>query len=213
MAMSDSAKRNRWSQLTMRASPAEYLGLTLRAHELLQDVALYDVSIVRLPGGGCGRTLADIRALASALAPSLIATAIYWLRHFLGRMFGWDRRQIEPEESLLRRLSDADRRNSEVAPGTLEGEFLVLYRFPGEELREILNATVHGFVCTALVSTPTDYRLYWGVYVRRVSWLTQPYLLAIEPFRWILYPALLRQIRRRWIATYGRESSQHDVSE
>jgi hypothetical protein len=92
---------------------------------------------------------------------------------------------------------------SQIPPGTPDGEFLVLYRFPAEELREILNATVHGFICTALVSTPTDYRLYWGVYVRHVSWLTRPYLLVIEPFRWILYPAMLRRIRRNWISSYG----------
>jgi len=30
----------------MRASPAEYLRLDLRAHDLLRDVPLYDVSIV-----------------------------------------------------------------------------------------------------------------------------------------------------------------------
>ena len=118
-------------------------------------------------------------------------------------MFGWDRRRIRPEESIVRRLTDGDRRNSEVPPGTLDGGFLVLYQFPGEELREILNATVHGFLCTALVSTSAGYRLYWAVYVRRVSWLTRPYLIAIEPFRWMLYPALLRRIRRSWIAAYG----------
>ena len=36
----------------MRASPAEYLRLDLRAHDLLRDVPLYDVSIVDFPGGG-----------------------------------------------------------------------------------------------------------------------------------------------------------------
>jgi hypothetical protein len=187
----------------MRASAAEYLSLPLRAHELLHDVRLYDVSVVGLPGGGSGRTLADVRALDAVAAPSAIAAFLYRVRHFLGATFGWDRQQIRPEESLLRRLSDDDRRNSEVPPGTPDGEFLVLYRFPAEEVREILNATVHGFICTALVSTPTDYLLYWAVYVRHVSWLTRPYLLVIEPFRWILYPAMLRRIRRSWISAYG----------
>lgn len=41
----------------MRVSPAEYLSLPLRAHALLHDVPLYDVSIVELPGGGPGRTV------------------------------------------------------------------------------------------------------------------------------------------------------------
>src|SRR5437588_5909093 len=65
------------------------------------------------------------------------------------------------------------------------------------------NRTVHGFICTALVSCPNGYRLYWGVYVRRVSWLTRPYLVAIEPFRRVLYPAVLRRIRRAWLAAYN----------
>jgi hypothetical protein len=186
----------------MRALTAEYLSLTLRAHELLEHIPLYDVSVVELPGGGCGRTLADVRAIDLAAAPSRVATFFFGLRYFLGRMFGWDGRRIRPEESLLPCLSERDRRNSEVAPGTAEGGFLVLYRFPGEDLREILNATVHGFICTALTSAPGGYRLYWGIYVQRVSWLTRPYLLAIEPFRWILYPVMLRRIRRNWIAAY-----------
>ena len=59
-------------------------------------------------------------------------------------------------------------------------------------------------ICTALARTATGYRLYWGVYVRSVSWLTRPYLIAIEPFRrFILYPAMLRRIRRAWLVAYG----------
>ena len=51
--------------VAMRVPPAEYLGLKLRVHELLRDVPLYDVSVVDLPGGGAGRTVADIRTLDS----------------------------------------------------------------------------------------------------------------------------------------------------
>jgi hypothetical protein len=188
----------------MRASPAEYLSLRLRAHELLHDVPLYDVSVVDLPGGGAGRSVADIRALDSAAAPSRIANGLYGARRFLGRVFGWDRVQTCPEESLLSRLSERDRRDSEITPGTPVGPFLLLYQFPDETLSETRNATVHGYVCTALARTATGYRLYWGVYVLPVSWLTRPYLIAIEPFRrFILYPAMLRRIRRAWLAAYG----------
>jgi hypothetical protein len=191
------------SDRAMRASPAEYLGLKLRAHELLHDVPLYDVSVVDLPGGGAGRSIADIRALDSAAAPSHVANAMYGLRHFLGRAFGWDRVQMRSEDSLLSRLSERDRRDSEITPGTPVGSFLLLYQFPGEALSETRNATVHGFVCTALVRAASGYRLYWGIYVIPVSWRTRPYLLAIEPFRRILYPAMLRRIRRAWLAAYG----------
>ena len=111
---------------------------------------------------------------------------------------------MRPEESLLSCLSERDRRDSEITPGTRDGPFLLLYQFPGEALSETRNATVHGYVCTALARTATGYRLYWGVYVRPVSWLTRPYLIAIEPFRrFILYPAMLRRIRRAWLAAYG----------
>ena len=188
----------------MLASAVEYLSLNLRAHELLHDIPLYDVSVVDLPGGGAGRSVADIHALESAAAPSRVANAIYGLRHFLGRVLGWDRVQVRPEDSLLSRLSERDRRDSEITPGTPVGSFLLLYQFPGEALSETRNATVHGYVCTALARTATGYRLYWGVYVRPVSWLTRPYLIAIEPFRrFILYPAMLRRIRRAWLAAYG----------
>ena len=187
----------------MRASSAEYLRLDLRAHDLLRDVPLYDVSVVDLPGGGAERSVADILSLESAAAPSHVANAIYGLRHFLGRPLGWDRTQMRPEDSLLSRLSERDRRDSEITPGTPVGSFLLLYQFPGEALKETSNATVHGFFCTALARTASGYRLYWGIYVIPVSWFTRPYLLAIELFRRILYPAMFRRIRRAWLAAYG----------
>jgi hypothetical protein len=192
-----------WSERGMRASPAEYLGLKLRAHDLLYDVPLYDVSVVDLPGGGAGRSVADIRALESSAPPSRIATVLYGVRHFFGRLFGWDRRAMQPEESLLPRLTERDWMDSVVPPGTQDGSFLVLYQFPDESLSETLNAMVHGFICTALAHTETGYRLYWGIYVRPVSWLTRPYLIAIEPFRRILYPPMLRRIQRAWLTAYG----------
>jgi hypothetical protein len=97
-----------------------------------------------------------------------------------------------------------DRRDSEITPGTPAGPFLLLYEFPDEARSDTRNATVHACICTALARTATGYRLYWGVYVLPVSWLTRPYLIAIEPFRrFILYPAMLRRIRRAWLAAYG----------
>jgi hypothetical protein len=188
----------------MRASPAEYLSLKLRAHDLLRGVPLYDVSVVDLPGGGPGRSVADIRALDQAAAPSRVASALFSARRFLGRVFAWDRAQMRPEDSLLSRLSERDRRDSEIVPGTPDGPFRLLYRFRDEALSELRNATVQAYVCVALARVATGYRLYWAVYVLPVSWLTRPYLIAIEPFRrFILYPAMLRRIRRAWLAVYG----------
>lgn len=187
----------------MRISPEEYSSLRLRTHEFLRGVPLYDVSAVDLPGGGSGRTLADVRVIEQAAAPSRVANALYALRRFLGRLFGWDKERMAPQRSLLPRLSEEDRRESEVVPGTADGFFIVLYQFPNEALRETINATVHGFIATVLAPRVAGYRLYWAVYVLPVSWLTRPYLMAIEPFRRVLYPAMFRRIRRAWIATYG----------
>ena len=121
----------------MRASPAEYLSLKLRAHELLRGVPLYDVTVMDLPGGGAGA-------------------------------------------------------------------FLILYQFPGEVLSETRNATVHGWICLALAPIATGYRLSFAVYVLPISWVTRPYLIAIEPFRrFMLYPVMLHRIRRAWLAAYG----------
>jgi hypothetical protein len=187
----------------MRVPPDEYLGLQLRAHELLRCVPLYDVSAVDLPGGGDGRSLSDIRALEGIARPPAIASILFSVRRSLGRLFRWDRTPLRPEDSLAARLSERDRLESEIPPGTRHGPFLTIYQFTRESLSEIRNITVHGWVVTALAPTATGYRLYWAVYVLPVSWLTRPYLMLIEPFRRVLYPAMLGRIRRAWIAAYG----------
>lgn len=183
--------------------PDEYLALPLRAHELLRGVPLHDVSAVDLPGGGPGRTLADVRVVEGSAARSRIVRVLFGTRLLLGRLFGWDRKTLTADESLASRLSAEERSASDPPPGTPAGLFLLVYQFPNEALMEIRNATVHGWVCTALVPRGSGYRFYFGVYVRPVSWITRPYLLAIEPFRRILYPAMLGRIRRAWTARYA----------
>jgi Protein of unknown function (DUF2867) len=159
--------------------------------------------VVDLPGGGEGRTLADVRRLDRAVKPSRTTSVLFGARRVLGRVFGWDRVPMRAAESLMSRMSERERRESEIAPGTPDGPFLVLYQFPNEALREIRNATVHGWISTVLAPTATGYRLYLAVYVLPVSWITRPYLLLIEPFRRVLYPAMLRRIRQAWIGAYG----------
>src|SRR4051794_3935051 len=96
-------------RFVVRIAADEYLNLTLRAHELLRDVPLYDVSVVDLPGGGARRSIADVRALDSSAAPSIIATVLFAVRRAMGRLFGWDR-SPSSDRTLLSRLSDSDRR-------------------------------------------------------------------------------------------------------
>ena len=68
-------------------------------------------------------------------------------------------------------------------------------------MRQEFHADAH---TAALIPAAAGYRLYLAVYVRPVSWLTRPYLFSIEPFRrFLLYPAMLRRIRRAWVARYA----------
>lgn len=192
----------------MRVPATEFRALPLRVHDFLADVPLADVSAVDLPGGGAGRTLAEVRALVGrdALVRAGSATRVLFaLRIWLGRLCGWDRRQSElAPESYVHRLPAAERDASLIAPGTPEDAFRVVYARPDEVLTEIRNATVHAFLCSALVRRAEVYRLYWAVYVKPVSRWTRPYMLGIEPFRrFIVYPSLLRRVRRAWIAKYG----------
>ncbi len=189
----------------MRASPREYEALDLRAHSLLAHVPLHDVWSLDLSGGGPGRTLLDVRALLDAEEVARTNPAVrflFGLRGAIGRIFGWD--HAEPSggaapASYLHRLSREERAGSLVPPGVREGPFTVLLVTERESISETINATVHAFSVFALVEIPTGYRFHWAIYVQPVSWLTPWYMRAIDPFRrFIVYPAVLRSLRRRW---------------
>ena len=189
-----------WSQATVQ----EYHRLILRAHSLLHDVPVHDVWRVDLPNGGPSRTMKDVRSVLEVvrqprrLSPPV--RALFGLRWFIGRLFRWDRPHGEREEwSFRSRLSDADRLQSIVEPGTSDGPFSVLYVHAMEAVSEIRNATVHGFLVWALEPTPDGYQLFWAIHVLPVSAWTKPYLALIDPFRrWVVYPALLRGIHDAW---------------
>ncbi len=192
----------------MRVPIAEFRALDLETHAFLADVPLHDVSAIDLPGGGDGRSLADVRALHSgdgALTASVPVRILFSLRLLLGRLFGWDRAvHAHEEQSYIERLTDDHRVRSLAEPGTPDGPFRMLYLFPLEALGETRNATVHAFSCMALCRTAGGYRLYWAIYVKNVSRFTPIYMALIEPFRrFVVYPAILRRLRASWVAAYS----------
>ena len=193
----------------MRVPREQFRRLSLEVHGVLRDVPLHDVTAVDLPGGGAGRTLADVRALLArehVRAANLLVRGLFALRALLGRLCGWDAaRHTHPETSFIHRLSSDITRRSALPPGSSDGPFRVLYVLERESLAEVRNATVHAFLASVLTETPSGYRLYWAVYVQPVSWLTPLYMALIEPFRrYIVYPAILRRIRRAWEERYTR---------
>ena len=171
----------------MRVDPADFRRLDLRCHTLLRDVPLHDVWAIPLDGGGSGRTIQDLRALLQGdrRPPTHTAVrALFALRWWLGRRFHWDdERHDGPGASYVSRLTEADRVQSLVPPGTRDGPFRVLYVFGEESLSEIRNATVHGFMALALTRRRQGYVVYMGVYVKAVSRFTALYMALIDPFR------------------------------
>ena len=187
-----------------RATVEEYRRLTLRAHSILADVPLHDVWRVELPGGNASRTMHDVRSVFEAARRSQSLNppvrALFALRGFLGRLFRWDDPLPDPEDwSFRKRLTEADRQQSIVEPGTVDGPFTVLYVHTREAVSEIRNATVHAFLVWALEPGPNGYQLYWAIHVLPVSRWTKPYLALIDPFRrWLVYPSLLQRIHEAW---------------
>ena len=193
----------------MRVSQEQFRSLSLEVHGILSDVPLHDVTAVDLPGGGAGRTISDVRSLMARenlRAANPIVRVLFALRALLGRLFGWDSdRHTRQGTSYIHRLNNDIQRRSVLAPGAAEGTFRLLYVLDRESLVEMHNATVHAFLSSVLVETPSGYRLYWAVYVKPVSRLTPLYMALIEPFRrFIVYPAIFRRIRRAWEERYIR---------
>ena len=192
----------------MRVKPVDFQRLNLRCHALLSDVPLHDVWAIRLDGGGPGRSIQDARAIlfGDRRPPNLAVRGLFALRWALGRAFGWDDKRHNPSGvSYVNRLAEADRSQSQVAPGTREGRFRVLYVLGEEALSELRNATVHAFLVLALTPRAGGYTLYLAIYVKPVSRLTTLYMALIDPFRrLIVYPSLGRQVQQRWSRTYAQ---------
>ena len=192
----------------MRVDPADFQKLDLRCHALLSDVPLHDVWAIPLPGGGPGRTIDDLRALLHGgrwPAPNVAVRALFALRGCLGRVFRWDEERHDATgASYVHRLTEADRLQSQVPPGSRAGRFRVLYVTQNEALNEIRNATVHGFVALALTHRERGYVVYAAIYVKAVSRFTAPYMTLIDPFRrFVVYPALAHQMQQAWLRTYS----------
>ncbi len=196
-----------------RIPPEEFLAQPLRVHSFLAGVPLHDVWAVDLPPIREGVTLREFLQRASKTKAlrkmALPARALLGLRILLGKAFKWDEEPTDAvQASFAGRLTAEDRARSQVPAGTADGFLRVVYSFENESLREVINRTVHAAALQALFRTEQGYRFYFAVYVRKVSWITPLYMALIDPFRrWVVYPAIIRQLRQNWSEAWGQSAA------
>jgi hypothetical protein len=185
----------------MRIQPQTYQQLPLYVHTFLADIPLHDVWAIPLPNGRPDLTIRHVLTFlqsAETRQVNPIVRALFGLRWWLGRLFGWDeanQKAIAP--SYIDRLPPADRARSLDEPGRQNGIFRVVYTFENESLGEIINGTVHAFSLLTLQPAEKGHTLYWAIYVKKVNRLTPFYMALIDPFRHLfVYPAVTKNIQR-----------------
>ena len=191
----------------MRLPNAVHESRPWRIREIAPDFTLEDVWALPVYGGA-GDFPALLEVMTSrdlASEASAVTRLLFGVRRLLGRWFGWDDAAERPipgrdEASLAERLP-ADLRGTAADLGT-GSSFSPLYRTDTEFAAEISNQTVHGVLHLAWVDRGQGrYQGRLAVYVKPRGRLGQRYMALIAPFRrWIVYPALLRQIERAWQA-------------
>jgi uncharacterized protein DUF2867 len=177
----------------------------LRVHSFLAGIPLRTLEQAELPGGREGMTIQEISDMVGfsgevEMKVGQVTEALFRLRTLIGRILRWDepKRLIE-SASFIPRLSDDDRARSLIVPGKRAGISRILYQFENEMLGEIINRTVHCFWLMATERTANGYALWFAVYVKKLNWFTPIYMALISPLlKWIIYPAMLKGVRRRW---------------
>ena len=175
-----------------------------RIHGLTRDFRIEDVWALPTPGGP--EDFPRLVRIAASFDPSRSSfgavRALFAIRWKLGELLGWDR----PDAGLgsrvptLRDRLPADLRQTATRPEFDALPFSPLYVTDDEMAAEIANRTVHGVMHMGWVREGTGgYRGQMAVYVKPNGLLGEGYLAAIKPFRHlIVYPAMLRDIGRRW---------------
>jgi hypothetical protein len=133
-----------------------------------------------------------------------VTQAFFSLRTLIGRILRWDEaKELAESVSFISRLNEEDRARSLIVPDKPAGISRILYQFENEMLGEIINRTVHCFWVMATERTANGYSLWFAVYVKKLNWFTPIYMALISPLvKWIIYPAMLKGVRRRWEKTF-----------
>ena len=152
----------------------------------------------RLPISGEGIASGDPSRRSSHAVRTLWA-----VRWRLGELLGWDGQ--DAGTPTLRGRLPADLRDVPTGPGFDALPFTSLYLLDNEWAAEVANRTMHGVLHLGWVQAPLGgYRGQMAIYVKPNGLLGNAYMAAIRPFRHlIVYPQLMRQIERDWLARVG----------
>lgn len=205
----------------MKVPNSEHRSRPWRIHEIAPEFRLLDVWA--LPVEGTAEDFEDLLALVASADPanlqSLSGRLLWQIRDRLGSWFDLGRISTPPEvvrggagltipgtnqTSLADRLPD-DLRNSVGGLRFAALPFVPLYRTDVEFAAELSNKTVHGLMHLGWVERAGGrFSGEMAVYVQPRGRLGAYYLRAIEPFRrFIVYPALMRQIASTWATRHS----------
>jgi hypothetical protein len=189
----------------MRVPNTEHTSRPWRIHELTRDFRLEDVWA--LPTRGGPDDFPRLVGLVASLDPSRssrVASTLFAIRLKLGEVFGWDGAEagVGARVPTLRDRLPASLRDAPSGPNSDALPFTPLYMLDNEWAAEVANRTVHGVLHLGWVPDQTGgYRGQMAVLVKPNGLLGATYMAAIKPFRYlIVYPALMRAIKRAWRA-------------
>jgi hypothetical protein len=194
----------------MRVPNSAHTSRQWRIHELTEDFRLEDVWALPTPGGP-----ADFPRLVRQFASgersqggsSRAARTLWAIRWKLGELLDWDGPDAGSGATVptLRDRLPEGLRDAPSGPDFDALPFTPLYLLQDEFAAEIINRTVHGILHLGWVPDGTGgYRGEMAVYVKPNGLFGTAYMAAIKPFRYlVVYPALMRQLRREWRAGIG----------
>ncbi len=199
----------------MRLPNTEYTLRPWRIHELTRDFRLEDVWELPTPGGPSDfpRLVQQFTSGEPAQGSSRVVGALFAIRWKIGELLGWDDQDsgIGSRVPTLRDRLPTDLREAASGPDFAKLPFNSVYLLDDEFAAEIANRTVHGVMHLGWVSDGTGgYRGQMAVLVKPNGLLGTAYMAAIKPVRHlIVYPLLMRQIEREWMAGAGEPTPAH----
>lgn len=178
-----------------------------RIHEVARDFRVEDVWALPTPGGPD-----DLARLVEWFTEddgpnpfSGLARALFAIRLRLGGLLGWDGQDagIGSRVPTLRTRLSEDLRAGPRGPDLPSLPFTSVFLTDTEWAAESANKTVHTVLHVGWVADGTGdgHRGQMTVLVKPNGLLGRAYMTAIAPFRrLIVYPALMRMLRRDWRA-------------